>query len=101
MAGSFLSLPAHFGSRSRDSAEVPASAGPDGPGPEWNRFGRWPGSGRAARRSPDDADVAEIGDELAVARTLSNLAHELDDDRLVQGRHPDACPGPLPPRAGS
>jgi len=30
-----------------------------------------------ARRNPKDTDVAEIGDELAVARALSNLAHEL------------------------
>ncbi|MEV0802888.1 DUF1876 domain-containing protein [Kribbella sp. NPDC050281] len=33
----------------------------------------------AARRNPNDADIAEIGDELAVARALSNLAHELLD----------------------
>jgi Rv2632c-like len=32
-----------------------------------------------ARRNPHDTDVAEIGDELAVARALSNLAHELLD----------------------
>jgi hypothetical protein len=30
-----------------------------------------------AHRHPDDAEVAEIGDELAAARALSNLAHEL------------------------
>ena len=30
-----------------------------------------------AHRHPDDAEVAEIGDELAVARALSNLSHEL------------------------
>lgn len=30
-----------------------------------------------AHRHPDDTDVAEIGDELAVARALSNLSHEL------------------------
>jgi Rv2632c-like len=33
----------------------------------------------AAHRHPDDADVAEIGDELAVARALSDLAHQLLD----------------------
>jgi hypothetical protein len=32
-----------------------------------------------ARRNPKDTDIAEIGDELAVARALSNLAHELLD----------------------
>jgi len=32
-----------------------------------------------ARRNPDDTDIAEIGDELAVARALSSLAHELLD----------------------
>ena len=32
-----------------------------------------------ARRNPDDSEVAEIGDELAVARALSALAHELLD----------------------
>jgi hypothetical protein len=30
-----------------------------------------------AHRHPDDAEVAAIGDELAVARALSNLSHEL------------------------
>jgi hypothetical protein len=30
-----------------------------------------------ARRNPHDASVPEIGDELAVARALSNLAHQL------------------------
>jgi Rv2632c-like len=34
------------------------------------------GSG-SAHRHPDDHDVAEIGDELAVARALSDLAHQL------------------------
>jgi hypothetical protein len=34
------------------------------------------GSG-TAHRHPDDAEVAEIGDELAVARALSDLAHHL------------------------
>jgi hypothetical protein len=30
-----------------------------------------------AHRHPDDAEVAEIGDELAVARALSDLSHQL------------------------
>jgi hypothetical protein len=30
-----------------------------------------------ARRRPSDRDVPEIGDELAVCRALSGLAHEL------------------------
>lgn len=37
-------------------------------------------SGRGtARLNPTDADVPEIGDELAVARALSDLAHRLLD----------------------
>ena len=32
-----------------------------------------------ARRSPEDADVPQIGDELAVARALSELSHQLLD----------------------
>ncbi|HEY3008748.1 MAG TPA: DUF1876 domain-containing protein [Micromonosporaceae bacterium] len=32
-----------------------------------------------ARRNPADRDVPEIGDELAVARALSDLAHNLLD----------------------
>ena len=32
-----------------------------------------------ARRNPTDADVPEIGDELATARALSDLAHKLLD----------------------
>ena len=30
-----------------------------------------------ARRSPRDTEIPEIGDELAVARALSDLAHKL------------------------
>jgi hypothetical protein len=30
-----------------------------------------------AHRHPDDTEVARIGDELATARALSNLSHEL------------------------
>lgn len=32
-----------------------------------------------ARRHPDDPDVPQIGDEIAVARALSELAHKLLD----------------------
>lgn len=32
-----------------------------------------------ARKNPTDADVPEIGDELAAARALSALAHQLLD----------------------
>jgi len=32
-----------------------------------------------AHRNPSDTDIAEIGDELAAARALSNLVHELLD----------------------
>lgn len=32
-----------------------------------------------ARRHPDDSDVPQIGDEIAVARALSELAHKLLD----------------------
>ena len=32
-----------------------------------------------ARRNPHDLDVPEIGDELAVARALSEVAHQLLD----------------------
>jgi hypothetical protein len=32
-----------------------------------------------ARRNPSDREVPEIGDELAVARALSDLAHNLLD----------------------
>ncbi|HEY3259188.1 MAG TPA: DUF1876 domain-containing protein [Pseudonocardiaceae bacterium] len=32
-----------------------------------------------ARRNPRDQEVPEIGDELAVARALSDLAHKLLD----------------------
>jgi hypothetical protein len=33
----------------------------------------------AAHRNPDDSEIAEIGDELAVARALSDLAHQVLD----------------------
>jgi hypothetical protein len=39
--------------------------------------GRHVGGWGRARRSPDDPNVAEIGDELATARALSDLAHKL------------------------
>jgi hypothetical protein len=40
---------------------------------EGHRFVGW---GRA-RRSPGDPNVAQIGDELAAARALSDLSHKL------------------------
>lgn len=45
-----------------------------------------------ARRNPKDSDVPEIGEELATARALSGLAHDLfeatisDVDQNVQQR---------------
>jgi hypothetical protein len=41
-------------------------------GTEFTGWGR-------ARRNPSDPDVPEIGDELAVARALSDLSHHLVD----------------------
>jgi len=40
-----------------------------------------PGRGRA-RRNPHDVNVPEIGDELAVARALADLSHQLLDDAV-------------------
>lgn len=50
------------------------------------------GWGRA-RRNPNDPDRPRIGDELAIARALSDLAHHLLDDVATQietaeGTHP-------------
>jgi hypothetical protein len=44
------------------------------------------GWGRA-RRNPSDTDVPEIGDELAAARALSDLSHQLVDaaTRIIEG----------------
>jgi Domain of unknown function (DUF1876) len=39
--------------------------------------GRQIGGWGRARRSPGDPDVAQIGDELATARALSDLSHKL------------------------
>lgn len=39
-------------------------------------FGGW---GRA-RRNPDDPEMPRVGEELAVARALSDLAHHLVDE---------------------
>lgn len=44
-----------------------------------------------ARRHPRDVEIPEIGDELAVSRALSDLAHRLldatiDDIEAVTGR---------------
>lgn len=41
-----------------------------------NEGGSRTGAG-LARRNPGDADVPAIGDELAVARALADLAHQL------------------------
>lgn len=43
-----------------------------------SRDGRLTGRG-VARRRPGDRDVPEIGDELAVARALADLSHQLID----------------------
>ena len=45
-----------------------------------------------ARRHPGDRDVPEIGDELAVCRALSGLAHDLLDATVadVRANDPDA-----------
>jgi hypothetical protein len=45
-----------------------------------------------ARRSPDDRDVPEIGDELAACRALSGLAHDLLEATIedVRANVPDA-----------
>lgn len=40
------------------------------------RFGGW---GRA-RRSPDDPEMPRVGEDLAVARALSDLSHHLLDE---------------------
>lgn len=49
-----------------------------------------------ARLNPTDTDVPEIGDELAVARALSDLAHQLLDatvkDIEATTRHPAHLP---------
>jgi Domain of unknown function (DUF1876) len=53
------------------------------------RRGGW---GRA-RRNPDDQDRPRIGDELAIARALSDLAHHLLDEvatQIEQAEHKQA-----------
>jgi Rv2632c-like len=53
-----------------------------------------------ARRDPGDAEVPEIGAELAVARALSDLAHRLldvatgDIEQLAVGTEPAWQPAP-------
>lgn len=37
-----------------------------------------------ARRNPDDRDVTEIGEKIAAARALSDLAHQLLDTAAGQ-----------------
>lgn len=46
-----------------------------------------------ARRSPDDRDVPEIGDELAVCRALQGLANQLLDASIadIQANDRDAA----------
>ncbi|MFC4944923.1 DUF1876 domain-containing protein [Pseudonocardia sp. GCM10023141] len=53
-----------------------------------------------ARLNPTDRDVPEIGDELAVARALSELSHMLldataDDIAAIAGRRSET-PSPTP-----
>ena len=51
------------------------------------------GFGRA-RRNPADPAVPQIGEELATARALQDLAHHLLDDvtRMIEAFEPDAQP---------
>jgi hypothetical protein len=51
------------------------------------------GVGRARRR-PGDPDVPEIGDELAVCRALSDLAHQLLDASIADIEANDPAGGP-------
>lgn len=37
-----------------------------------------------ARRNPDDQEVTQIGEEIAAARALSDLAHQLLDEAAWQ-----------------
>jgi hypothetical protein len=37
-----------------------------------------------ARRNPDDQEVTQIGEEIAAARALSDLAHQLLSDAAAQ-----------------
>jgi hypothetical protein len=37
-----------------------------------------------ARRNPDDREVTQIGEEIAAARALSDLAHQLLNDAAGQ-----------------
>jgi hypothetical protein len=52
------------------------------------------GWGRA-RRNPADPDKPRIGDELAVARALSDLAHHLVDDAATQIETTEGAPAHL------
>ena len=40
-----------------------------------------------ARRNPDDQEVTQIGEEIAAARALSDLAHQLLSDAAAQIEH--------------
>jgi hypothetical protein len=48
----------------------------------------WEGAGMTgrglARRNPDDQEVTQIGEEIAAARALSDLAHQLLSDAAGQ-----------------
>jgi hypothetical protein len=74
-----LSVSAHDGSTEAE-ARLPVSGGTD-----------LTGHG-TARRNPADQDVTKIGEELAVARALSDLAHLLlrmattDVETVTHGR---------------
>ncbi len=45
-----------------------------------DRAGEITGGWGRARRNPDDPDRPSLGEELAMARALSDLAHHLRDD---------------------
>jgi hypothetical protein len=74
-----LNVSAHDGSTEAE-ARLPVSGGMD-----------LTGHG-TARRNPDDQNVTKIGEELAVARALSDLAHRLlrvataDVETVTHGR---------------
>ena len=55
---------------SEDEGQTRADARMRAAGREWHGWGR-------ARRNPVDPDVPAIGEELAAARALSDLTHQL------------------------
>jgi hypothetical protein len=54
-------------------------------GTEWRHTG-------LARKSPEDRDVPEIGDELAVCRALSGLAQDLLETTVLDVHDNDPSP---------